>query len=243
MRKKILAILLITTAGWSCKTGPASSNEAVPTMSGTINSWNGTDYQDILHAGVGKGSSLVELDSVQVNAGGQFTVKYPFPIPPDGMLMSYTVSSDSTQYAGSFDNILISNPNARFNSIYMFLYMNRTHMALQLSHINRYLTSDSASAVGDYLVDYYYSNQPTMISGSYRRTFYIRSFSDYSRYRSFVTHFNLQLERGWNRVVTRIDTIQDSTITYGVSGTSCPDTCWFLTWYQSENFKSCKELL
>jgi hypothetical protein len=236
MNQARVVIIFAVLLALSCSKDPVGNDNQTQSISGIVDGWQNGELLNKLDIGISDNSYFLKIDSATIKSGGNFSLNYPFPIPPDSVLGKYIPNRDSSQYIGNFDNILFSNSNVRYVPLYFCVYESHHQLRMTLFPSNRYLTSDSTSLVGDYFIQYYYFNQPTAISGSHRISFYFPPSSLYSKYNNFVTNFDLNISVGWNRIVTQIEQIHDSTVAYKVSTVVPGSPSWFPSWGNSSNF-------
>jgi hypothetical protein len=237
MNQARVVIMVAVLLALSCSKDPVGTDVQTQFISGIVDGWQNGGLLNKLDIGISGTSYFLKLDSTTIINDGNFSINYPFPTPPDSVLRSYIPNRDSNQYIGNFDNIVFSNSNARYVPLYFCVYESHHQLSMTLFPSNRYLTSDTTSLVGDYFIRYYYFSQPTTISGSHRISFYVSPSSLYSKFNNSITNFDLNISVGWNRVVTQIEQIHDSTIIYRVSAAGPVKPSWFPSWFDSRNFE------
>jgi hypothetical protein len=232
----IIVLCLVLTLA-SCKDNSITLEDSQPSLKGIIENWLPGDNK--LDISVGRNGITVILDSTTVDDNGAFTIKMPFPPPPDSMLRPFVPETDSNQHFGEFDERMFSNSNAKYASLFFHVYAPH-HISMGLYNGNQFLTTDSGSAIGDYHVEYIYFNQSTAISGSYRITFYDSLLIKQAGRSNFITIYNLHLSAGWNRITTVLRANDTQTRIFEVTSDSFHDTKWFAVWSMSRTFDYAK---
>jgi hypothetical protein len=234
MLRLLAAITLFMVCFMSCKDSPNSPIEGQRLLQGRIEDGNSLAGFKLTIRAAKPYYSLI-LDSANIDSGGTFAIKLPFPAPPDSMLLPFTPDSDSNQYYVTVDERVYSNPSARLAPLLFDVYLPH-NIPVSLFNGNQYLFSDSGTAVGDYHVNYFYLNQPTSITGSRRITYVDSLFIKEAGRSRFVTIYDLNLTVGWNKVTTVIRATDSELRIFQVTSESFPDAKWFMSFSMSRNF-------
>lgn len=230
----VIVALVMVSLALACQDNPTDAS-STPPMAGRIESWQ-SDGNDNLYLTVSSPSSRLVLDSTRVAADGSFSIRVPFPDPPDRVLKQFAVQQDSNAHLSKQDLRSFSNPNVKYVELSMLVF-DRHQLSRFLYSGNTFASSDSLTSVGDFRVTYYYFSEPTTISGSYQLTLYDSLLISQFGHSRFITDYSLSVSRGWNAITTTILSDVGQTRTYRVSAGDAVQKKWFAVWFVSRSFE------
>ena len=172
------------------------------------------------------------MDSTRISDDGSFSIKLPFPVPPDSILKTFSAEGDSNQYSVERDERIFSNPNSKYTKLRLKGYGTPKALAFYLYAQNKSPITDSIHSIGDYRVEYYYFSENTTITGSYTITL----IDPYGTYKLYTTSYNLCISSGWNTIKTRITFNDGQTCIYEVTSEDVLNKKWFVASYILDGF-------
>lgn len=234
---QIVIIALLLFLFFNCHKNPSSPENESLSFTGRIENWNDSWFQNKLYICVEGNSSSAVLDITQISTDGSFSIKLPFPTPPNSVLKSFTTAKDSNQYIVKQDKRIFSNPNSNYVLLRLKGHDTPKGLAFYLYAQNKSPVTDSVYNSGDYRIEYYYFTEPTTITGYYKITIN----TPYENYKH-ITTYNLDVSAGWNSVKTRIVFIDNQTCVYEITSEDVPNKNWFATSYILHGFENIPEL-
>ncbi len=234
LKSFITAFFLLLALISGCKDN-STSPSTTTAMPGTIENWQ-SDGNDNLYLAVAGPSGQMLLDSTRIAADGNFSIKMPFPIPPESILRRFYPLQDSSAHLSTCDERLFSNTNVKYSELELLVF-DRHQLSRFLYMGNSFASSDSSASVGDYRVAYYYFSEATTISGRYTLTYYDTLLIRQNGHSMFMTNYALAVTAGWNAIKTRIVSDDGRMRMFEISTGDVPQKKCFAAWFLSRAFE------
>lgn len=192
--KKILISLVVCILFSSCteNLSPDIGTEENLAISGNIeNISNLNNYNRIYCYYNNEPDSISIIDDCYIRPNGDFNLFIPPPSVFQLRIYShYNYNSGGTVF---IDSINFSKDSVLFTDI-KFRVSNPDSVYLFVNNIN--IVNSEHLNVGDLVISYYYFSEPCKINGYYKR--------EYAQTDTIVTKYDLEVKRGWNKVVTTV---------------------------------------
>lgn len=149
---QILIVVLLLFLFFNCHDNPSSPENISLSLTGKIENWNNSWFQNELYICAEGNSISAVLDSTQISTDGNFSINLPFPNPPISVLKFFTLVEDSNQYVVKQDKRIFSNLNSKYVPLHLKGYDTPKSLAFYLYAQNKSPITDSIYNSGDYRV-------------------------------------------------------------------------------------------
>jgi hypothetical protein len=192
--KKILILLSVCSLFTSCSENlsPKFNTEENLIIRGNIENISAfNSYNKIYCYYSNLPDSFSFIDESYILQNGDFNLF--IPPPSASQLRTYSPYNYNSGGTVFIDSINFSKNSVLYSDI-KFRVSNPNNIHLYANNLN--LDNSAQFNVGDFLISYYYFAEPCKINGYYKR--------EYAQADTIVTKYNLEVKRGWNKIVTTL---------------------------------------
>jgi hypothetical protein len=228
LRIQLFLIAVISLYFISCN---KESNSITSNIDGSLvlsGKFSDSNFDKIFTFSYSISDSFSVHDSTEIKTDGSFNLIIPppsenhlFPYKPYNHIT--VINNDTTFF---IDSVRIADSNFKYIQ-YGLSVQARTdpqgiqyYMSLILAKIT---TIGEQAKVGDYYISYYYSNMQTTILGYYKW----KASAPGVSYES-ITNYNINIKKGWNRIITRYTNNDGMNSIYEVNEISADQGDWII---------------
>ncbi len=195
MKTSLFILLIFSFAFWGCK---EKSNPVQENIDGTfVIAGKIENYSNNFTGIYSMGCNPIETE---IKGDGSFTIK--IPIPDDICLATHVpyndvivINGDTTYF---IDSINISNKNVKYTRYDLYAKSSsKISYSLPLN-LAKITNPSNFAAEGDYYISYYFFTESCVVKG-YAEYRIVTSDST----KSIVTEYNINVTKGWNKVITK----------------------------------------
>jgi hypothetical protein len=197
----LIAVLSLSFLSCNKESNPvAVNNDGSLVLSGKVDDSN---FDKIFTESYSYSDSLSVRDSAEIKTDGSFNLI--IPPPPENRLFRYkpynhisVINSDTTFF---IDSISIADSNFKYIKVGLSAQTRTDRHGIQYSmslNLAKITTIGEYTKVGDYYISYYYASSQTTIQGYYKWREVGSGLS-----RESITYYNINIKKGWNRIITR----------------------------------------
>jgi hypothetical protein len=230
MKIQLFLIVVLSLSFLSCnkESNPVYvNNDGSLVLSGMISGSNGV-FDKIFTFSYAYPDSLSVRDSAEIKTDGSFNLI--IPPPPENRLFRYkpynhisVINSDTTFF---IDSVSIADSNFKYIKVGLSAQTKATPHLIQYSmplNLAKITTIGEYAKVGDYFISYYYSSTQTTIQGYYKWRVVASGLS-----RESITYYNINIKKGWNKIITRYINDDDMKSIYVVNEISADEGDWII---------------
>ncbi len=192
--KKIIIIIAVCILFTSCSENlsPNFNTEENLLIIGNIeNISTNNSFNKIYSYYTNVSDSIALIDECTITQNGDFNLFMPPPtVSQFRMYSPYNYNSGGTVFV---DSISFSKDSVFFADI-KFRVSNPDNIHFYVNNLN--LDNPVQFSIGDFVISYYYFAEPCKINGYYKR--------EYAQSDTIVTKYNLEVKKGWNKIITTL---------------------------------------